>query len=396
MELLLLSIAIWTVAITLPLTAVEGWLIRRICRWPWKSALVTALLANLLSTALGVTTLYAGILAGLSGEPRDIGLTVWAACRTWVLFASGIWLAYYGGAVLLETAVLHARSRRTDERFSWGRSLKVSAAVNALVYVILAPFWFVNEAPDISGAVLVHRTHWTPDSAEPFVYEDAHGDIRVATIHGEQIGRLVVQARPSPSRWIAYATDADRALLSVFTIERDPRLVYSTPSAKAAFTARLLGRFDLRRLSPEQLESVRAGARLGFPEHETNNTGPPVPFCKDGTLAKTARHQFGWGGGRLYIYRQVPPEADPARWPLRHAPGFAFGGFIPPWYRLTCRSPHVLPGGRYVLFECSGEIMVLDVDERKVVSLFRGRNPVALASLAPQEGSLTEDAPEAE
>ena len=57
------------------------------------------------------------------------------------------------------------------------------------------------------------------------------------------------------------------------------------------------------------------------------------------------------------------------------------GGF---GYDLRCRYPNVLPGGRYVLFECSGEIMVLDIEERKGVSLFPGRNPVALASLEPR------------
>ncbi len=40
--------------------------------------------------------------------------------------------------------------------------------------------------------------------------------------------------------------------------------------------------------------------------------------------------------------------------------------------------------------------MVLDMEERKAVSLFRGRNPVALASLKPPPPEPPEDDPNGE
>ena len=70
---------------------------------------------------------------------------------------------------------------------------------------------------------------------------------------------------------------------------------------------------------------------------------------------------------------------------VRGSPGMS--QFLDSW------SPQVLPGGRYVLFSCSGEVLVLDVITRDAVRLFRGYFPVALASLQPPEPPADDSAP---
>jgi hypothetical protein len=90
----------------------------------------------------------------------------------------------------------------------------------------------------------------------------------------------------------------------------------------------------------------------------------PLHHVRDETFASTLH-------GVLRVYRAAEDVS------YRFAVSGGFG------YDLRCRYPNVLPGARYVLFECNDEIMVLDIEERKAVSLFPGRNPVALASLEP-------------
>ena len=368
--------------VVLPVIAlVEGALIARFYSWRFGRAFWTALWINVLTALLGVfPALYGEFIANAA-----IGsFSIWAAFHVWPFVALGLLLAYYLATFIAEGILLYGRSPHISPSSRFGKALKISALFNAVTYLMIAPVWFIGMAPSTRGATLVHKSRWLPDIDETFLYQHPDGTLQLGTTQGEQLGEVCDELPPRAS--VLAKIEADGKALVLLQVPDD---YWKQDLPLTPASPKELARYDLTRLRPELLRGLQprdSSARLKpLPER-----APGKSFdYRDGTLAWY--RPFDFASPSLGIATDVQPRAlfegkrqlrpddydAAATWHVSGSPGMMS--------RLRFGSANVLPGGRYVLFECSGEIMVLDVEERKVVSLFPGTNPVALSSFEPEE-----------
>jgi hypothetical protein len=378
-----------------PIAAIEAAFIRHDYRPFVKHPFATAFYLNIISSILGLIGF--GFVASLGGrQPVDAGLSILTVYRTWALVALAAWLAYYVGTFLLEAVFLHARARKAGDTRRFVHALKVSAVMNLATYVLIAPFWFVSEGPDIGDATLVSSSRWLPETDEAFVYQRPDGELWLATTRGEQIAKITDVPKLGWSQQLAYRAGHDGKSLTVLLVE-EARSDWEndTPESPAYVERRELGRFDLAALAPSTQIAMAPDGSFGFPHRDENADIDRGGWWhqRDGTLAyinpRPLRNYSPLIIGTGLKQRAVPEPWDPTgdaedSFRLRGSPGLNY--FL--WF--SC--PNVLPGGRYVLFGCSGEIMVLDVEARKFVSLFPGYGPVVLSSLTTEDAETTKQA----
>ncbi|MBN1917911.1 MAG: hypothetical protein JW889_08390 [Verrucomicrobia bacterium] len=376
--------------ILLPVIAlVEGAIIVWFYKWRLGRAFWTALWINVLTGLLGAIPAEFGEFFSRAAIG---GLSIWTALHLWPLVAFGLLLAYYLATFLVEAVLLYARTRRASPLNCMGKALKASALFNAATYVMIAPVWFIGMAASIHGATLVHKSRWLPEISEVFVYEEADGSLWLGTTTGERFGQIWLPQPHSQNTAFKISDDGRWLIVLTYTLAAD-RPPDADTDAPAVKTTTELARYDLSLLEPRLLANVRAGAASALPWRDENgHVQEHRAFnFRDGTLALSPPPWFRFHESTLTLFLNVDTTQPPARaaWPSRveldHDGELKLTGSRGMMLPLLFVSPNVLPGGRHVLLECSGEIMVLDIEERKLVSLFRGRNPVALASFEPEK-----------
>jgi len=306
------------------ISLVEGTVIAWLYKWRFKRAFWTAFLLNVLSTVLGV---IGALVAFEFFGGRLTGLSLAEAARRWLWLALAEWLTLYVATFLIEAVVLHQCARKHAAQNRFTRALGVSALMNIITYILLGIAWVPSQAPSMVGARLLDKAEWLPNVDEPFVYERLDGALYLATTQGRQLGPL----NKMP-------TEGAAQIRQIIAEQQEPREDAGAKDGTRAY--RKLGGFFFSMLVIETGVETTPDA----PDDSPQGQQPRDP--------KTTFQVWG-------------------------SPGL--------WQPLFFDSPNVLPGGRTVLFECSGEIMVLDVKERTLVSLFRGRKPIALPSFELEE-----------
>jgi len=378
------------VALGFPLIiAAEAVVFTRSFHWRALRAILAAFIANILTDA--VLFFGGGLLAFLIVDYSGVwgwGLSLW-----WAPMTIALWLAFYIITVAVKWLVFNTSARGARQKLGSLRVLKVTALVNIVFYLVMLPLWLNTERPRLYGAHLVHRSKWLPGITELFAYQNPDGEIRLASTRGEQIAKIGDIPRTDRSFRIAYRTSDDGHWLTAYLFiepeylgwDNEPR--YAPPPKEI-----LLARFDLTTLPKEYRTSIAPAAAFGVLALDENGDYLPVSRShrRDGTLAEVHPKPIFigiWTG--LDKGSITEPDNLPPSFGVMGSPGVSSRHF---WFW----SPHVLPGGRYILFQCSGEIMVLDVETRKVVRLFPGYNPVALSSLEPQSAEPPEEEPRGE
>lgn len=157
----------------IPVVAIEAWWARRVLRNDWKKAIATTIVANLVSTVIGIplawfvwSTLelrFFGTALGLDNPAKSIyAVTVQAA---WLIpYNANLWwmipvatlvltAVFYVASVLIEWLVMKCMQRQSDgpslRRWAWQGNLLSYVVVFAFVIVFLyVPRTFLDRAAD--------------------------------------------------------------------------------------------------------------------------------------------------------------------------------------------------------------------------------------------------------
>ena len=379
--------------VLLPVIAlVEGAIIARFYTWPFGRAFWIALWINVLTGLLGI---FPAMCGEFGAQTAISNLSIWAAFHAWPLIALALLLACYLVTFLVEGALLQGRARRASPSNGFRKALKVSALFNVATYLMIAPVWFIGMAASMRGATLVHKSQWLPEIDEAFLYEHPDGRLWLGTTSGKCLGQVCSEQSVNRDTALKISDDGRSLIVLSYTVaDDDPgEGNVATPAVRSTTE---IARYDLSSLDPKLLDHIRPGSTRGLPWRDPDgHIGRKSHFdLRDGTLAYAFPFPSPspFEGRPLELFLHVKLKEPPARvaWPNQLEYDFENKVEITGWRGLMLplrfTSANVLPGGRYVLFECSGEIMVLDVETRKLVSLFPGSNPVALSSFEPEAG----------
>ncbi len=309
-----------------------------------------------------------------------------------------LWLLYLLARAFIGVFRSTPSSEMTEGMGKFRSALKMSAFVNLVTYLFILPFWLHDQHPRFGSFELVRLENREPEVEQVFVYTRDDGSIWLATTQGRQIVKVGDLPEKDYEEYVVYRTSEDgNELIGLIAdrMERDSEYSAdgssSAPSNEAVpggsegndgewtiVEKREFMRYDLSSLAPSLRQSILANIRNGprMPgEDEPKGFHSAIYTWRDGVMVEW-RHRFF--GSKVSFF----PDTDrnctmqEIQSPRREAVDFT--GFVPPQRHLRIERPHILPGGRYVLLQCAGEIMLLDIERRKAIILFRGRDPVPL------------------
>ena len=401
-EILYLIGIVGVVIVLVPVVLIEGLLLRYFFGWKMRRALVNALIINAVSTVAGAISLPFRMDVGMSGIPAGIGLSVWQCYHYWLLIILGLWLVYLVTTVPIEWIVLYARERKRESRPFGRRFLKAAVFINVVTYVLALPFWIWAQRPTQGSFRIVRFAEMDPEIEEVFAYLAPDETVRIATTRGEQIGEAAAMSELNGMGWARERIEYKKAkhqgreiVIGLFATE----VVDGRDQPANTDVGRDTRHGDEEETGTEDGEvPVTLEGDTSLPEQDSHTASEPEDTASDETVDSFSfgsgpswlRRNWLWRDGTLCqffkshfsssasFYENVDEDWFLRDDSLEGKEELGFNGSFPPQYRLRPGIPRILPGGRYVLLECSGEIMLLDLREREAASLFRGKDPVPL------------------
>jgi hypothetical protein len=301
-----------------------------------------------------------------------------------------MWLAYFLGTVLIEAAILRLADRKNRQRPHLARHMKLTGYVNLVTYGIILPFWIVAQYPRFGDFTPVPVSNKTPGIRQLLVYHRPDGSIWLGDTWGNQVSRIADLPELTYDQFVGLRTTEDAGELIAVVARRtraetpletqDNNEITQVPGAAEnvpedqprwiVSDEEELARFDLSTLDEDLRQTAEPNLKLGYPDWklEPYSMHDPVYTWRDGTMAAYYSYQYD------YVRFYLDADADISLEDLRDAENTSslFTGFVPPQYPFRISEPKALPGGRYALVECSGEIVLLDIEERKAFILFTG------------------------